>query len=107
MAPSWGVSGCGSVWLERLVWVQENARSNRVTPISSDEWKPSDKVGNDNFRRGLKYNLILIIGDNHNSSGSGFDPEYTGAAPVSPANWMKVAFHLAILNHHATFGSIG
>ena len=27
-------SGCGSVWLERLVWDQEVAGSNPVTPIN-------------------------------------------------------------------------
>ena len=27
------VAGCGSVWLERLVWDQEVAGSNPVTPI--------------------------------------------------------------------------
>ncbi len=26
-------TGCGSVWLERLVWDQEVAGSNPVTPI--------------------------------------------------------------------------
>lgn len=26
-------SGCGSVWLERLIWVQEAAGSSPVTPI--------------------------------------------------------------------------
>ncbi len=29
-------TGCGSAWLERLVWDQEAAGSNPVTPISSD-----------------------------------------------------------------------
>ena len=28
-------TGCGSAWLERLVWDQEVAGSNPVTPISS------------------------------------------------------------------------
>lgn len=28
-------SGCSSAWLERLVWDQEVARSNRVTPTGS------------------------------------------------------------------------
>ena len=27
-------AGCGSVWLERLVWDQEAASSNLVTPIA-------------------------------------------------------------------------
>ena len=27
------ISGCGSVWLERLIWVQEAAGSSPVTPI--------------------------------------------------------------------------
>ncbi len=27
------ISGCGSAWLERLVWDQEVAGSNPVTPI--------------------------------------------------------------------------
>ena len=27
------IPGCGSVWLERLVWDQEVAGSNPVTPI--------------------------------------------------------------------------
>lgn len=27
------IAGCGSVWLERLVWDQEVAGSNPVTPI--------------------------------------------------------------------------
>ncbi len=26
-------SGCGSVWLERLIWVQEAAGSSPVTPM--------------------------------------------------------------------------
>ena len=30
------VSGCGSAWLERLVWDQEVAGSNPVTPISQE-----------------------------------------------------------------------
>ena len=28
------ISGCGSAWLERLVWDQEVAGSNPVTPIA-------------------------------------------------------------------------
>ena len=31
---SQGMTGCGSAWLERLVWDQEVAGSNPVTPIS-------------------------------------------------------------------------
>ena len=27
------LSGCGSAWLERLIWVQEAAGSNPVTPM--------------------------------------------------------------------------
>ena len=27
------ISGCSSVWLERLIWVQEAAGSSPVTPI--------------------------------------------------------------------------
>ncbi len=30
------LTGCGSVWLERLVWDQEAAGSNPVTPIMSN-----------------------------------------------------------------------
>ena len=33
MAPKKTTSGCGSAWLERLVWDQEVAGSNPVTPI--------------------------------------------------------------------------
>ena len=29
----WLITGCGSAWLERLVWDQEVAGSNPVTPI--------------------------------------------------------------------------
>ncbi len=29
------IAGCGSAWLERLVWDQEVAGSNPVTPIGS------------------------------------------------------------------------
>ena len=29
------VPGCGSAWLERLIWDQEAAGSNPVTPISA------------------------------------------------------------------------
>ena len=32
-AGKWQLSGCGSAWLERLVWDQEVAGSNPVTPI--------------------------------------------------------------------------
>ena len=28
------IAGCGSAWLERLVWDQEVAGSNPVTPIA-------------------------------------------------------------------------
>lgn len=28
------LSGCGSVWLERMIWDHEVASSNLVTPIS-------------------------------------------------------------------------
>ena len=31
--PLESLSGCGSAWLERLVWDQEVAGSNPVTPI--------------------------------------------------------------------------
>ena len=33
--PPYDISGCGSVWLERLVWDQEVAGSNPVTPITT------------------------------------------------------------------------
>ena len=33
-------SGCGSAWLERLVWDQEVAGSNPVTPTSFKKGKP-------------------------------------------------------------------
>ena len=33
-APTRQVPGCGSAWLERLVWDQEVAGSNPVTPMS-------------------------------------------------------------------------
>ena len=29
------LTGCGSAWLERLIWDQEAAGSNPVTPISA------------------------------------------------------------------------
>ena len=29
------LSGCSSVWLERLIWVQEAAGSSPVTPINN------------------------------------------------------------------------
>ena len=29
------IPGCGSAWLERLIWDQEAAGSNPVTPISA------------------------------------------------------------------------
>ena len=31
-------TGCGSAWLERLVWDQEVAGSNPVTPIDTKEY---------------------------------------------------------------------
>ena len=33
-AGKWQLSGCGSAWLERLVWDQEVAGSNPVTPTT-------------------------------------------------------------------------
>ena len=32
MATKYNITGCGSAWLERLVWDQEVAGSNPVTP---------------------------------------------------------------------------
>ncbi len=31
------ISGCGSVWLERLIWDQEAAGSSPVTPMAQKE----------------------------------------------------------------------
>ncbi len=36
------MSGCGSVWLERLVWDQEVAGSNPVTPIKGERWMETE-----------------------------------------------------------------
>ena len=38
-------TGCGSVWLERLVWDQEVAGSNPVTPIKGERSKKTSNLG--------------------------------------------------------------
>ena len=39
------ITGCGSAWLERLVWDQEVAGSNPVTPIKKNNYNEnSNKV---------------------------------------------------------------
>ena len=40
-------AGCGSAWLERLVWDQEAAGSNPVTPIERDREKRKKRVRED------------------------------------------------------------
>ena len=40
------VAGCGSVWLERLVWDQEVAGSNPVTPILLKVLKMAETLEN-------------------------------------------------------------
>ena len=37
------LSGCGSAWLERLVWDQEVAGSNPVTPIVEMLYKTANE----------------------------------------------------------------
>ncbi len=59
-------SGCGSAWLERLVWDQEVAGSNPVTPTTcgcSSEHRPSKPgVGGSNPFRHIFYFISIPYG---------------------------------------------
>ena len=59
-----------------------------MTIRRSDKWGQSCKV---------RVLTRIIIGDYHNSSESGFDPEYTGAAPVSPVYKILIASVLELV----------
>ena len=43
------MTGCGSAWLERLVWDQEVAGSNPVTPIDRKQLNESELNVKDEF----------------------------------------------------------
>ena len=56
-------TGCGSVWLERLVWDQEVAGSNPVTPILKimREWLSGGVSPCQGEGRGFESRLALFL----------------------------------------------
>ena len=58
-----GRTGCGSVWLERLVWDQEVAGSNPVTPIliNMREWLSGGVSPCQGEGRGFESRLALLL----------------------------------------------
>ena len=82
--------GCGSAWLERLVWDQEVAGSNPVTPIfiiqyDMREWLSGGVSPCQGEGRGFESRLVLLSG-----CGSAWlerliwDQEAAGSNPVTP-----------------------
>ena len=57
------MTGCGSAWLERLVWDQEVAGSNPVTPIFTNmrEWLRGGAPPCQGGGRGFESRLALLF----------------------------------------------
>ena len=54
------MTGCGSVWLERLLWEQEAAGSNPVTPMIMREWLRGGAPPCQGGGRGFESRLALF-----------------------------------------------
>ena len=55
------MTGCGSAWLERLVWDQEVAGSNPVTPMYMREWLSGGAPPCQGGGRGFESRLALYF----------------------------------------------
>ena len=55
------MTGCGSAWLERLVWDQEVAGSNPVTPMYMREWLSGGAPPCQGGGRGFESRLALFF----------------------------------------------